>query len=362
MNFWKRRNIKKAVHHLLHEARHARHMREDIVSPDKIRHLRECEDALTTAWEKNNLEQIDAAADTLSDAVHVVYPVHRHPRIRENIEILVVAISVAMAFRTFFIQPFRIPTGSMQPTLYGITYEGQKERGIMDRMPLSVIPFLLFGENYVEVKAKADGLVEFNQEYSDESFVVRVAGVPHLIHKDMPRNFEVGRTRVKKGDILASGRKKLGDHIFVNRMQYNFSKPKRGDIFVFSTKDIKHPDIRPDNYYIKRLVGMPGEDISIAPPYLLVNGEKVTSPKAFVRQAEGEGYHGYTLIGDSPVHAYLRRPTDVFHVPDGHYLPMGDNTRASLDGRFFGAVNQESVIGPAFVIYWPFTKRWGSIY
>lgn len=361
MNFWKKRKLKKAIHHLLHEARHARHMREDLVSPDKINHLRACEDNLKRAWENRDMDGIDHAADQLSDAVHVVYPVHRHPRIRENIEILVVAISVAMAFRTFFVQPFRIPTGSMQPTLYGITYEGQKERGIMDRMPLSILSFLLFGESYVEVKSKADGLVEFNQEFSDESFVVRVSGVPHLIHKDMPRYFDVGRTRVKKGDILASGRKKLGDHIFVNRMRYNFFRPERGDIFVFSTRDIKHPDIRPDNYYIKRLVGMPGENISIDPPYLVANGEKVTSPPAFVRQVEGEGYHGYSLISDSPVPAYLRRAGDVLNIPVGHYLPMGDNTRASLDGRFFGPVNQESIIGPAFVIYWPFTKRWGSI-
>lgn len=362
MNFWERRKVKKAVQHLLHEARHARLMREDIAAPEKIARLRGSEQALKVAWESGDMRVIDKAADELSDAVHAVYPPHRHPRMRENMEILVVAISVAMAFRTFFVQPFRIPTGSMQPTLYGITYEPQKERGMMDRFPLSIVQYVLFGESYVEVKAKADGIVEFNQEFSDESYVIRVAGLPHFIHKDMPRYFEVGRTRVKKGDVLASGRKKLGDHIFVNRLWYNFVPPARGDIFVFSTRDIKHPDIRPDNYYIKRLVGLPGEKISISPPYLVVNGEKVTKPKAFKRQVEGEGYPGYTLVGDSPIPSYLRRPGDVLEIPPGFYLPMGDNTRASLDGRFFGPVDQESIIGPAVMIYWPFTKRWGSIY
>ena len=361
MNFMQRRKLKKAVHHLLHEARHARHMREDIAPVAKIQKILDGETALKTAWEREDISQIDHAADALSEAVHDVYPPHRKPRLKENIEILVVAIAVAMAFRTFFVQPFRIPTGSMQPTLNGITFQEQHKPEIMDRFPLWIVPFMLFGESYQEVRAKASGMVEYNNEGIDESYIVRIAGVPHLIHKDMPRYFEVQRTVVNKGDVLASGRKQLGDHIFVNRMRYNFFAPKRGDVFVFSTRDIKHPDIRPDNYYIKRLVGLPGESISIRPPYLIANGKAVTKPEVFKRQVEGEGYHGYTLIGDSYIAAYLRRPSDVLNLKDDEYLPFGDNTRASLDGRFFGAVRQDSIVGPAFMVYWPLTKRWGFI-
>jgi len=369
MNFWTRHKIKKAVHHLLHEARHARHMREDIVSADKIVSLKNAEDALKDAWENRDYILVDKAADDLMDATHHVYPPHKHPRMRENIEILVVAIAVAMAFRTFYVQPFRIPTGSMQPTLFGITYEPQKERGLMDRFPLSIIPFITSGERYLEIKAKASGVVEFREEVADEShYIVRIAGIPHVVPNDMPvlvqyrtRNHE--GTTVQKGDVIASGRKKLGDHIFVNRFWYNFSPPERGDIFVFSTRDIKHPNIRPDNYYIKRMVGMPGERIEIDPPYLVADGKRVTEPYAFRRQAEGErdGYHGYILVGSANTLAYLRRPGDFIQLNEGEFLPMGDNTRSSLDGRYFGAVKKESIIGPAFMIYWPFSKRWGFV-
>jgi signal peptidase I len=361
MNFWERRKIKKGVHHLLHESRHARHMREDIAPPGKIDRIRAGEAALSEAWQKEDFSQIEKAADELAEAVHDVYPPHPSPRLRENIEILVVAIAVAMAFRTFFIQPFRIPTGSMQPTLNGITFEPQEKRGIMDYFPLSIVSFALFGERYIEVKAKASGVVEFRDEYADESFVVRIAGVPHAIHKDMPRYFEPRRTTVQKGAVLASGRKKLGDHIFVNRMRYNFAHPDRGDVFVFSTREIKHPDIRPDNYYIKRLVGLPNETVGIAPPHLLINGHAIDEPFVFRRQVEGEGYHGYTLVGETPIPALLRRPGDKIQLRAGEYLPFGDNTLASLDGRFFGGVHQESIVGPAVMVYWPFSKRWGFI-
>jgi signal peptidase I len=363
MNFRERRKLRKAVHHLLHEARHARHMREDIVAPEKIDRIRVAEARLKDAWQKEDYRLIEKAADELSDAVHVVYPPHKHPRARENIEILVVAIAVAMAFRTFFIQPFRIPTGSMQPTLNGITFAQQTGRGIMDHFPLSLIPLALFGERYVEVRAKASGVVEFHDEFAEESYIIRIAGVPHAIHKDLPRYFEVRGKPVKKGDVLSSGRRQLGDHIFVNRMKYNFMRPERGDVFVFSTKTIRHPDIRPDNYYIKRMVGMPGETIGIDPPYLIADGKPVVEPEAFRRQVEeeGVGYHGYSLLGDTSIPALLRRVGDEIRLGKDQYLPLGDNTRASLDGRFFGGVDRSSIVGPAVMVYWPLTKRWGRI-
>ncbi|HMO05657.1 MAG TPA: signal peptidase I [Kiritimatiellia bacterium] len=360
MNFWERRKIKKAVHHLLHEARHARHMREDIVEPARITALEQAEQELSDAWDQRDERRIDAAAEQIAAAITAVQPPHRSPRIRENIEIIVVAIAVAMAFRTFFVQPFRIPTGSMQPTLYGITYAPQQGPGWMDRFPLKIIPFLLWGESYTEIKAKAAGAIEFRGEQTDDGqLVLRIAGVPHLVPIDMPMRAQVRET-VQKGQVIAAGRKRLGDHIFVNRIRYNFTPPERGDIFVFSTKDIRHPNIRPDNYYIKRLVGLPGERMEIRPPFLYADDQKVEEPEAFRRQLQPP-YEGYILVGNIQTEAILRRAGDSIQLGVDEYLPLGDNTMSSLDGRYFGGVNKHNIVGPAFMIYWPFTHRWGSI-
>jgi signal peptidase I len=361
MGFLERRKTGKAVQHLLHEARHARLMREDIAQPAALAALAAAEKALQDAWAGGGRAHLDRAAETLTEATHAVYPPHRKPRLRENIEILVVALAVAMAFRTFFIQPFRIPTGSMQPTLYGITYGDQPVARWMDRFPLSLGSFLLFGESYKAIKAKADGRVEFLNESTEEFHVLRVAGVPHLVPRDMPVRVDVGRATVNKGDVLASGRKRLGDHIFVNRLAYNFRPPRRGDIFVFSTEAIRHPAIRPDNYYIKRLVGLPRETIAIDPPWLLVDGERVESPPAFLRQATADGYDGYIPVGMSGIPSVLRTTRDRVQLAEDEYLPMGDNTKSSLDGRYFGAVQRDSIVGPAFMVYWPFSHRWGLV-
>ena len=88
--------------------------------------------------------------------------------------------------------------------------------------------------------------------------------------------------RVAKGQILAKGRLLTGDQILVNKMKYNFMRPKRGDITVFSTDGIKHPQIKEKAFYIKRMVGLPGEDVSLSDKgYLQVNGEKVLNHSAF---------------------------------------------------------------------------------
>jgi signal peptidase I len=364
MNFLQRRRYRKLVKHVLHEAQHARHMREDVADAAALSALYQAENQLKEAWRTRDAGQIDAAVDEVGQKLDVVQPPHRHPRWRENIEVIAVALAVAMGFRTYFIQPFKIPTGSMQPTLYGITVKPQAGKLWYDHFPLNLVSMSLFGDRYVEVRAKASGRVDPQVDMSDENMLVRVSGQQHMIPRDMPLNVTPGQSVVLKGQVLASGRVRLGDHIFVNKVRYNFTRPERGDIFVFSTRDIKYPRIRPDAFYIKRLAGMPGDALQLDPPYLVANGKRVTDPYPFKRLVEdtADGYHGYQLPSHNAfTPAVLGSRLAVFTLKQDEYLPLGDNTGASLDGRYFGAVNQRSVVGPAFAVYWPFSARWGFI-
>lgn len=364
MNFLQRRRYRKLIKHVLHEATHARHMREDVAGAADLSALQQAEDRLKDAWRARDMQRIDAAVEEVGQKLDVVQPPHRHPRWRENIEVIAVALAVAMGFRTYFIQPFKIPTGSMQPTLYGITVQPQSGKLWYDYFPLNLVPMALLGDRYVEVRAKTSGRVDPQVDMSDENILVRVAGQTHVIPRDMPLNVTPGQSIVARGQVLASGRVRLGDHIFVNKVRYNFARPERGDIFVFSTRDIKYPRIRPDSFYIKRLAGMPGDSLQLDPPYLVANGKRVTEPFAFQRLVEGtaQGYHGYQLPRhDSFTPTVLGSRLAVYNLKDDEYLPLGDNTGFSLDGRYFGAVNRRSVVGPAFAVYWPFSSRWGLV-
>jgi signal peptidase I len=106
-------------------------------------------------------------------------------------------------------------------------------------------------------------------------------------------------------------------------------------------------------YYIKRLAGKEGETLEIKDHTLLVDGEPRNEAAAFERNAAQEGeYVGYKNVE--------RLATDVvMKVPEDSFVALGDNSANSADSRYWGYVPQESVVGRAIFIYYPFTKRWG---
>jgi signal peptidase I len=166
---------------------------------------------------------------------------------------------------------------------------------------------------------------------------------------------------VPDGAILWSGHITAGDHVFVNKVAWNFRRPRRGEIMVFDTNGIR--GIQQNTHYIKRLAGKPRETVSIVPPYLLVDGVRVESPESIRRIAEKhEGYHGYQVAPPpTPSGAVLAHPGDRFTLGEGEYFALGDNTLNSKDGRYWGAVPQANLVGPASLIYWPLSRRWGVI-
>ena len=369
MNFLARRRLKKTVHVVRHLVRHALNMREDIASPGLVASARTADAELCAAWAARDWDRLEAVCESTAHAAEKLMPPRAFPKWRENVEVLVVAISMAMACRTYFIQPFKIPTGSMQPTLNGVTARPQEGRKWFDRPPVNLVNLALFGERYVEVKAKASGRLEFAGPHDDQ-YAYRIGGHLHPVRlamradspfidpeRSMKLRFKPGDW-VEKGQVIASGRVRQGDHIFVNKVRYHLARPKRGQIIVFDTNYIPGKErlgIRPDTFYIKRLVGLPGETVSIRDLRLVVDGWPVEEPWPFRRQVEDPDYHGYVPRPGS----LLDSEAAAIRIGEGQFLPFGDNTYSSLDGRYFGPVPETALVGPSFFVYWPLGPPWG---
>jgi signal peptidase I len=336
---------------------------------------------------------------------------------RENIEVLLVALAVAMGIRTFVLQPFKIPTGSMQPTLYGVTSVPDFSR-LMDipesarqsAMSAVQIPTGLqrvkdwfAGISYLEVRAKCDGELEaVNEPVKILIFgifqTLQIGGKTHwiLFPPDYGSSSLLKRaglqlhTPYKQGEEVVRFKIAAGDHLFVDRLTFNFRAPQRGEIVVFDTHGIERLGRdQQDTFYIKRLVGLGDEKltlkqdhvvsnvptleirpVSVPVGHLVVNGQAIsTSSPHFQNVYSFDGvpvsretipYQENHYVGHAMI--WGLSPGREFHVEPGHYFVMGDNTMNSSDSRWWGDFPQEKVIGRSFFVYWPITERFGTGY
>src|SRR5215211_250266 len=146
---------------------------------------------------------------------------------------------------------------------------------------------------------------------------------------------------------------RVGDRVLVNKFIYRFTEPERGDVVVFKSVEggrlppeenpIERiigffrddgPDRAPRQDLIKRVVGVPGDEISVRGGRLFVNGEPQREPYVNKKYPDRSFY----------------APTTV---PEGHVFAMGDNRANSQDSRIFGPVPKENIEGEAFLRFWP---------
>ena len=120
----------------------------------------------------------------------------------------------------------------------------------------------------------------------------------------------------------------INDRVLVNKFIYRFTEPERGDIVVFESVESSDEDL------IKRVVGLPGDEIAVRGGKLFVNGEP-----------QKESYTNKKL----PDMTSFAQTT----VPEGHVFVMGDNRGNSQDSRVFGPLPQENIEGEAFLRFWP---------
>lgn len=131
-----------------------------------------------------------------------------------------------------------------------------------------------------------------------------------------------------------------GEYLLTDKLSYQFGEPKRGDVIVFKAP-ASEPCAADECEYIKRVMGVPGDKVMVKDGKVYLNGSLIDEtflPDDFVTEpgdfcAEGEEKT----------------------VPEGYYLPMGDNRSHSRDGREFGPIKKETIVGRAFFVYWPFS-------
>jgi signal peptidase I len=133
-------------------------------------------DSLEGAIGEKDPAKISAEAEKLDKVLAPHVPVHSDGWLRENVEVFLVAIVVALGVRTYFLQPFTIPTGSMQPTLNGIVFHPTQEPAPNVLVRALQVP--IFGRHYVDQVAKErEKIAEYRPVKSPLPFVPRVPGL-----------------------------------------------------------------------------------------------------------------------------------------------------------------------------------------
>ena len=135
-------------------------------------------------------------------------------------------------------------------------------------------------------------------------------------------NAVIGRFRIESVSMQPNLYE--GEYVIVDKISYTLSTPQRGDIIVF--EKVGQPDL------IKRVIGLPGDTVEVRPGQVLVNGTPLTEP----------------YIANPPNYAF-----GPVHVEPGRYFVLGDNRINSSDSHVWGTVPRETIVGRAWIIYWP---------
>jgi signal peptidase I len=132
-----------------------------------------------------------------------------------------------------------------------------------------------------------------------------------------------------------------GQFLIVSRVHYLLGKPEYGDIVVF------HYPNNPDEDYIKRVIGLPGDTVELRDEVVVRDGVEVPNTQIYVN-------------GSAIAEPYINEPMEASRCPDkmwtleaNEFFVMGDNRNHSSDSRCFGPVTKDFIVGEVLVRYWP---------
>ena len=356
---------------LVSELKSRRHSEDDILTPA----LRRDFDFIIEELEKSDDagEAVTAARKKFSA---LPFPVRRG-NVYAFLDLILVVGAVAFGLRALFFQPFRIPTSSMQPTLYGIHYIEKEsfDKGIAAKFPAPVSSLLSASTRAFAVADRdstyydGTGDIQTGMVFDKTSFrlgdqLITLPGNPDQVASYA----KLYNNKVfKKGDIIADGVVSLGDHLFVERFSLYLRPPQRGDVMVFSTEGLFVDGIPLSKnsgfYYIKRIAALPGDTVKIVNDQLYVRPRGETEFRKiqdiadkFKKIYSGRGgYHGHLSNMGRESFAYGTE----YVIPHDRYLMLGDNSQFSMDSRYFGSVHRNSFIGRAWLVFFPFSRRMG---
>lgn len=395
------------------------HYRRDVLTPTQVQELQSRTAELKAqVKERAGPEKLKLGIERLEEVLRrtggSIYP---KTALIENVEFFLVAAIVILGIRTYFVQPFKIPTNSMWPTYNGMTPEvyktpaeepgklaiaarlaafgawphrvtaptdgeiliplfGREARGAVHSrtvpgrswlvLPAQVREYtLLVGNQEVKLKLPMDfdfdwtiydAFLKRDVQYSQQAFANeagKLAVEYRSVNGELLKCLKTGK-HVRAGERVLAFDEMTGDQLFVDRVSYHFVRPSVGSGFVFRTGGIPGiADTYGDQYYIKRLVGVPDDKLEIRDHGLFRNGAPITGSSAFADNAKrANRYGGYQAL-------LKLEPGSVVNVPPDSFFVLGDNSYNSQDGRYWGFVPAKDVIGRPVVVYYPFNRHWG---
>jgi signal peptidase I len=374
--------------------------KSDLLPAAKLEEIRGLRRNLEQAMKARDKARIESLYQEINKVCERALPDAATSEIADNVEVFFVAIVIALGIRAYIAQPFKIPTGSMQPTLNGNIAE-HTDADPRPSLPRRALGFLA-GRSYFNVESNHDGRLRRQDPITEHNFLVwsfckvhfedghtirisapfrqlvepeglglsRYLGLS-LMHDSSVRTPDgkphyriVGEPPlVREGQLMARGIMDTGDHVLVNKFAYHFRRPARGEVFVFTTKHIRGiqvPEEQGSQHYIKRLGGVPGDKLEVQSPKLLINGTEAREP-GFQRVMQGtfdtpvDGYRGYADARS--VHGSINQ----IDLGAEQYFALGDNSYNSSDSRVWGIVPERNLVGPALLCYLPFGSHWGAI-
>lgn len=395
INFFTDRKLNKlrsSLREFQHHLKHILHINDDILSSSaKVKAMELLKEA--DSVDNNKSEELEKFIERAPLRAAKILPRRTFPVLREYTDILAVAFSVAFGIRAIYFQPFKIPTSSMQPTLFGIHYVDDENGFVRSSEPFkkvfnmekalginpsgvisNQINYWLFSFRPAVLTIKRTGYFDpgsvytYNKNLIFPSTGFTIGGISY----ELPGDFEhhvlkyclkgnsTEKVEYVEGQTLCKGWLSLGDHLFVDRYTYHFHEPRRGDVVVFTTENI--PQCQTSGFfYIKRLIGMPGDTLKIIDEVVYVkekgNNEFIPIPQLGIDHLNKVysykgGLHGHLPYGLLAAGGEVIVPSDCFFM-------MGDNSANSYDSRMWGFVPRRNVVGKAFFVFWPISRRWG---